>query len=170
MRHDFVAAIVAQQPLTQTLQRRWHVSKGGSVSQGAGFSLYQRNVVLPAVTDVAPVCQALVAGNDGLIAGNLDPDGVQPGTHAWPASSYGTEYRLRAIATMQVLDTLAEPFDITIKHRGHGHQLSAFLLQHFSHAELLVFGVTYLTPQGASALAQPDVELGKAAKLARLDA
>ena len=47
----------------------------------------------------------------------------------------------------------------------------ALVLQHLSHAELIVLGVADLLPQRAAALAQPGVELVEARKplLRRLD-
>ena len=44
--HDPVSARVAQQALSQSLQRRWQVGKGRAVAQRTGLALHQVNVVL----------------------------------------------------------------------------------------------------------------------------
>ena len=53
LRHGFVAPVVTHQPLAQAQQRWRHIGKGSPVSQGARLALYQRDVVLPVVADVA---------------------------------------------------------------------------------------------------------------------
>jgi hypothetical protein len=43
LHHDFVAAILAQQSLSQALQWRWHVRKRRPISQRPRLTLDQRN-------------------------------------------------------------------------------------------------------------------------------
>ena len=164
--HDAVPAGVAQERLAQTQQGRGQVQKRRAVSQGAGLSLHQINVVLPVIRGLAGASQPGVTGHQHIIGGHAHPVRVQPGADqaAGPFARDGIP-----IARHGHQAGAAHPsrfLHVAVKRRRHRHQVPFLQFQHLRHRKVFVNRVLRVCPDGAATLAQPGIELGEGAKAA----
>ena len=109
-----------------------------------------------------------MAGHHHVPGHHADACGIETGADPLAREFTGHRIAIALHADQAGARDLGFPLHVAVKWGRHGHHLRALLLEHLKHAEVLVFGVADLTPQGAAALAQPGVELIKGMPLARL--
>ena len=164
LRHHPVAPLLVQQAFAHALQWLGQVCKGRAVAQRARLALDQRHVMLPVVAGLVAIAQALVRGHHSIAGHHHDLRRVQVCADHLPRPFAGHRVAVARHRHQAGAAHLGRVLNIAIKGHRHRHQVALLQLQHLGDAERFVLRVAQLSPQSPAALAQPRIELGKAAK------